>query len=580
MKRFLTILIVAAFSVQSVRAIETLRPEQLKPGMKGYGLSVFKGTDPERFEVEILGVLKNTFPKQDMILIQMSGAELEKHKTIAGMSGSPVYIDGKLIGALAYSWAFENDPVAGVTPIHNMMAELDQPPARTTSSSAPSLSSFVGTKRALPLQANAGLDLSYASPRPMLAPLSLGGLSPRIIDVISERFERLGLLPVAAGGVASDAGSAQKRASARIEPGSALGVALIRGDLSAVAVGTATYVDKNKILAFGHPFFQGGMVQAPAMLAEVHTILSSLARSFKMATAVAEVGAMVGDWQSCIVADTKQTARMIPVTVDVTNHDTGQQRSYAMDVIDNEAFSPFLVEIAIAEAIFTASGSSQDTTVRVALTAELGDGIVQVSNTFFNPSGGLIDPWALAPLMEVFSTPFGHPKVKRIAATVDAVQTRQTAEIKRAYFSKSQAERGESAQLNVVLKPFGKPEVTKTIEINVPAATDSMRVLAVTVMAGSEAPPDVAPPDSLKDFLEAIQRQHRSTDLVALVQTPSQGLQYRGKLLKKLPPSVLAVLEDSSTAGIATAADIQQLVVPTDWVLSGQATVRVPIRQE
>src|SRR2546422_10350010 len=109
----------------SVFAADTLRPEQLKPGMKGYGLSVFKGTTPERFEVEVLGVLKNALPKQDMILIRLSGANLEHHKVIAGMSGSPIYVEGKLIGALAYGWSFENDPLAGVTPIHNMLAQLD-----------------------------------------------------------------------------------------------------------------------------------------------------------------------------------------------------------------------------------------------------------------------------------------------------------------------------------------------------------------------------------------------------------------------------------------------------------------------
>src|SRR6266403_3860858 len=114
-------------AVLPARAVEMLRADQLKPGMKGYGLSVFKGTKPERFEVEVIGVLKNALPKQDMILIRMSGQDLEKHKVIAGMSGSPIYIDGKLIGALAYGWTFENEPLAGVTPIHNMMAQLSRP---------------------------------------------------------------------------------------------------------------------------------------------------------------------------------------------------------------------------------------------------------------------------------------------------------------------------------------------------------------------------------------------------------------------------------------------------------------------
>jgi hypothetical protein len=564
MNRFLLCLSLLASFAFSARAVETLRPEQLKPGMKGYGLSVFNGTKPERFEVEVLGVLKNAFPKQDMILIRMSGANLEKHKIIAGMSGSPIYIEDKLIGALAYGWAFENEPLAGVTPIHNMLAELDRKPG--------------GASPALPAPRSTLHD-DFAAPRPLLTPLSLGGFSPRVIELVSQKFERFGLLPIAAGSGSADS-SELRQPWARIEPGSALGVQLIRGDLNATAVGTATYVDKNKILAFGHPFFHAGHVDAPAVLAEVHTIMSSVAISFKLATGVAEVGSMVGDWQSCIVADTKVKAAMIPVSVEVVSPDTGHHERYAMEVINNEAISPLLVQIAIAEAIAVTSGSSQDTTVRVALEAELTDRTVRAADTFFNPVGGLLDFDALAPLVGMFNTPFGHPTVKRIVVNVDASLTRQTADIKRAYFSKSQVQRGEHVPLSVVLKPFGKPEVTKTIEIEVPAATDSMRELAVTVIAGATATADIAPPDSMSDFLDAIQKRHHSTDLVALVQSPTQGLQYRGKLLKRLPASALNVLDDSSRSDVINAADIQQLVLPTEWVLSGQANVRVPIRQE
>jgi hypothetical protein len=184
------------------------------------------------------------------------------------------------------------------------------------------------------------------------------------------------------------------------------------------------------------------------------------------------------------------------------------------------------------------------------------------------------------PLLAVFNTPFGNPTVKRIEVKLEAALARRTAEIKRAYFSKAQVERGETVPLTVVLKPFGQPEVTKTIPIDVPAATDTMRSLAVSVMAGANAPADVAPPDNLDDYLDAIQKRHRNTDLVALVQTPTQGMQYRGKLLKKLPPSVVGILEDSSSSDAMTAGDTLQLVEPTDWVLSGQTAVRVPIRQE
>ncbi len=573
--------------VNPARAVDTLRPEQLRPGMKGYGLSVFKGTRPERFGVEVIGVLKNALPKQDMILIRMSGADLEKHKVIAGMSGSPVYIDDKLIGALAYGWTFENEPLAGVTPIHNMMAQLTRPfvpPSTTTVSLSLARPSSTPAMFALPNAAFPQAADDVNTPHPLLTPLSLGGFSPRVIGQFAAKFAGSGMMPVAAGGAGS---AALPRRSGDIEAGGSIGVQLIRGDFSATAVGTATYIEKNRILAFGHPFFQGGSVQAPAVLAEVHTIMSSLERSFKMATPVAEIGSMVGDWQSCIVADAKMQAKMVPIRIDAANRDTGQSEHYDVEVMENQRFTPLLVIMAVAQTVSAASGSSQDTTAQISVSADLGptksDGLprtITVDDTFFSPGGGLLDMEALMPLIAMFNTPFGSPTVKHVAVKVEATLTRQTAEIKRAYFNKSEVERGEMAPLTVVLKPFGRPEVTKTILIQVPRATDTMHYLTVTAIAGGIAPADVAPPDSLDDYLDMIQKGHRNTDLVALMPTSSQGMQYHGKLLKKLPPSVVGILDDSSTSVVSAAADIQQLVEPTDWVLSGQATVRVPIRQE
>ncbi len=570
-----------------VLAGDTLQPEQLTPGMKGYGLSVFKGTKPERFEVEVIGVLHNALPKQDMILIRLSGADLEKHKVIAGMSGSPVYIDGKLIGALAYGWTFENDPLAGVTPIRNMMAELKRPvvaPSTINASVSLGRTSSMSAPFTMPRSTFAQAADDSGSPRPLLAPLSLGGFSSRVLEQFASKFSGLGMMPIAAGG--AGAGVLPRR-SGDMEPGGSIGVQLMRGDMDATAVGTTTYVDGNRILAFGHPFFQGGSVQAPAVLAEVHTIMSSVERSFKMASPVAEIGSMVGDWQSCIVADTKVQAHMIPISIDAANRDLGQSEHYDVEVMNNQAFTPQLVLMAIAQAVGAASGSSQDTTVRISVGAELAPvkaggsaRTVAVTNTFFSAAGGILNIEGLMPLLAMFNTPFGSPTVKHVDVRVDAQLTRQTADIKRVYFEKSELQRGEMASLKIVLKPFGQPEVTKSIPIEVPAGTDTLRYLVVTVVGGDSAPPDVAPPDSLDDFLDFIQKGHRNTDLVALTPTRGQGMQYHGKLLKKLPPSAVGILDDSSTGDIAAAADTTQLVEPTDWVLSGQATVRVPIRQE
>jgi hypothetical protein len=588
MTRLLSLFLLCLLGVlRPALAIDTLRPEQLQPGMKGYGLSVFQGTKPERFEVEIIGVLKNAMPKQDMILIRLSGADLEKHKVIAGMSGSPIYINDKLIGALAYGWTFENEPLAGVTPIHNMMEQLTRPfvpPSTITTSVSlgrPSSTPPMFAPPNAPFSRDAG---DFDAPHPLLAPLSLGGFSPRVIERFGSRFAGFGMMPVVAGGAGSEA---LPRRSGDIEPGGSIGVQLMRGDLNMTAVGTATYVEKNRILAFGHPFFGGGSVQAPAVLAEVHTIMSSMERSFKLATPIAEIGAMVGDWQSCIVADTKTQARMIPLTIDAINHDTGQAEHYDVEIMDNQTFTAQLVVAGVAQAVSAASGSSQDTTAQISVSAELGPTkaggsprTVAVTDTFFSAGGGFLDMEGFMPLVAMINTPYGSPTVKRLAVKVDAALRRQTAEIRRAYFDKSEVERGETVPLTIVLKPFGQPEITKTIPIPVPAATDSMHSLAVTIVSGDAAPTDAASPDSLDDYLDVIQKGHHNTDLVALMPTSSQGMQYRGKLLKKLPPSAVGILEDSSTGDMTPAADLQQLVEPTDWVLSGQATVRVPIRQE
>src|SRR5881628_1805658 len=195
MRTILSIGLLGFALLSGARAVEMLRPDQLKPGMKGYGLSVFKGTQPERFDVEVLGILKNALPKQDMILIRLSGAQLEKHKIIAGMSGSPIFIDGKLIGALAYGWSFENDPLAGVTPIHNMLAELDKKPGTPAGAASPLATGNFGT------------------PRPLVTPLALAGFSPRVVEMFADKFERLGLVPVAGGGSAGET-----RRTARLEP--------------------------------------------------------------------------------------------------------------------------------------------------------------------------------------------------------------------------------------------------------------------------------------------------------------------------------------------------------------------------
>ncbi len=563
-------------AVPATRGADTLAPNQLRPGMTGYGMSVFRGTEPERFQVEIIGVLPNALPQQDMILVRMSGANLEQHKIIAGMSGSPVYIDGKIIGAIAYGWTFENEPLAGVTPIHNMLAEIDQPMPRPQ---ARYRSGLPGTALAgLPSRPGLAppLQAELAAPQPLLTPLSLGGFSPDITSHFAGALRQFGLLPVNAGGSSVDPA---RRPVGKIVPGSALGIELIRGDLNAVGVGTATYVKGDRVVGFGHPLMLGGEVVAPAVQAEVHTVMSSLARSFKLASAVASAGAMIGDWQSAIVTDAGAAATMIPLEVDVRQHDTDREAAFKMEIVDHEILSPMLAQLALAQVIRSGASSSQDTMIELSLEILLENRTLELDNLYHLPTGGGIPIDALRELGRVFATPFGHPPVRQIRARATARHGRATAVIKGAYFNRADARAGDTVSLKVVVEPFESAESVITIPVTVPALPGSMQELAVVVLPGSRAPADAARPDSLATYLDAIVKQPRNTDLVAIVRQPTEGLEVRGQLLKNLPASARRVLDSGQMANVNRRTDLEHLVRPTDWVLSGHGTAQIKIRQ-
>ncbi len=578
MRRALILLLVGlATAVAESRTVDhTLAPHQLRPGMTGYGMSVFRGTEPERFAVEIIGVLPNALPKQDMILVRMSGANLEQHKIIAGMSGSPVYINDKMIGAVAYGWTFENEPLAGVTPIHNMLAEIDQPPPRPAARQQPARPGMASVGLASRPGLIPPLEQELAAPQRLLTPLSVGGFSPEIITHFAATFHDFGLIPVSAGGSAVDPA---RRPVGKIVPGSALGIELVRGDLNAVGVGTATYVKGDRVLGFGHPFLLGGEVVAPAVQAKVHTVMSSLARSFKLASAVAQVGAMIGDWQSCIVTDSKATASMIPVDVTAHGLDTDRSDRFRLEIIDNQMLSPVFAQMTLAQVIRNIVASTQDTMLEFDLEITLADRTVTLANTHYLPQGGRIPAGVLRQLGALFSTPFGHPPIRNIRATVTTRQARHTATILGAYFGQADARPGETVTLNVLLKPFDAPQRILKLPVTIPSSTGSLQQLTVAVVSGTQAPIDAAKPDSLATYLDAIEKQQRSTDLVAIIRQPTEGLQVRGHLLKNLPASARSVLDGQRIANVVRTPDLVHVVEPTDWVLSGHGMAQIKIKK-
>src|SRR6185312_4875340 len=339
----------APVTIAPPRHVSIMPLSEIRAGMKGYGLTVFQGLKPERFDIRVISVLHNFLPKQDIILVQSDDPRLIHSGIVAGMSGSPIYIEGRLAGALSYGWHFAKDPIAGVTPIESMMADLKRPlrgrlstpvaeaanepryqpragdGSRNDGTRGPdgrrSLDDVIASRHEVasrsPLLARLPLPALPEGAEPRLVrasvPLSLAGFGAAAFAELSHALEPFHVVPLQAGG----AGRGNAAGPSRFEDGGSIAVELIRGDVSAAGTGTVTRVEGDKVLAFGHPMFNVGEIYLPIASAEIHTFMSALSSSFKMASPLKELGSLIQDRQSGIIGDTSQRADMIPVHVRV-----------------------------------------------------------------------------------------------------------------------------------------------------------------------------------------------------------------------------------------------------------------------
>ncbi len=350
----------------------TIAPDAIKPGMEGYGLTVFEGTKPDRFHIKVIGVLHNFLPKQDLILIQSDDPRLIHSGIVAGMSGSPIFIntsDGdRLAGALAYGWHFAKDPIAGVTPIDNMLAAARTPLRgrdRTPASEA-ALDKPLPDERLAQAPRHRGLPLppplaDGEAPNLMRAavPLSVSGFGARAVGDLTDAFAPYHVVPMAAGGAAKPGVTGPTR----FEPGSAIAVELVRGeDMNVSGTGTVTWVDGDRVIAFGHPMFNVGEIYLPIATAEVHTFMSSISSSFKFASPAVEAGTLVQDRQAAIVGETGARADMIPVRVRVTSPGKAE-RVFRVEVVRHRFLTPLFTSTVVANAVQEAASDVADATI-------------------------------------------------------------------------------------------------------------------------------------------------------------------------------------------------------------------------
>jgi hypothetical protein len=608
----LAVAVLACLSaLPAAAATEILPLDQIRPGMTGIGRTVFEGTRVEDFKVQIIGVLENVGPKQSMILARLEGGPLEKTGVIAGMSGSPVFIDGKLIGAVAYGFPFSKETIAGITPIAEMI-EL-------TSTGGMTATRASSARLTLPLRAGqlaAPLDrdaltaalrrpgrsvtvepgalrgslppsLAGASLAPLSLPLVFSGFDPGTFDWARGLFAGLGFTPVLGTG----GGNTNKGPLPDLEPGSALGLSLIEGDMDLSVTGTITHIDQDRVYAFGHPFYNLGPTQFPMKKAYVYSVFPSLYQSWKISSPAADpVGTIDQDRTTAISGKLGKAPRMIPVTVKLETS-RGQERTFSMRMVEDELFTPVLAYVALASVLQGNERAFGTSTIRLDARLNLSGGRVVRLEDLFTQEQPAMQAAALvaAPLAYLMTNDFEKVSVEGVEIALSSLETVQTATLQRAWLERAGPVRpGATLPLKVVLRTYRGETRTETIPVTIPASAPAGAYTllvadgtAFTNVEQREMRQQFVPKD-LDQLVRAINGLRHNNHVYARLMRAEEGAIVGGEYMQSLPPSVLSVLGGSEQGGQVVPlrmAAVWEGELPTDYAVSGSRLITVNIER-
>ena len=558
--------------------------DQLRRGLVGVGLTVFQGARIDTFEAEVLGVLHNVFgPGRDIILARLSGGPLEHTGVIAGMSGSPVYIDGTLIGAVAYSFgAFSKEPIAGITPIAEMKAVLERPSDATSAVGGPD------TWMISEEDSNPDLtDLSLPEPgglKPVATPLTMSGFSPRVVSDLRQEFLRMGLLPVQGGGTADST-----LASGPFEPGAALGVQLVRGDWSVTGIGTLTYREGDRVIGFGHSMLFGGNTAMPMTSAFIHEVLPSQLLSFKLGAAAKPMGVILQDRAPGIAGIVGQEAEMIPTRVEVRS--PAGTKSFQMEILRNRDFTPLLMRAAVTNALISSEKLLGQATIRATSRIHLAEHPpLELSNIFSGPRAlGEAVLGVTSQLGRLIQNPFEFVRLEEVVFDLEVEEAIRAAHVESIRLRKARFQPGDKVHFTIVLHPYlGTPETIET-ELTIPAEARGGKLTLRVASAGTHriletkrAPGEHAVRD-FEHLIRLMSEEDKNDELIIDLLSSKRGVTVEGREVASLPPSVLSALRFSGHSGDVKR--VRQTVlyrkhVNTEYVLSGSQTVLIYVDRE
>jgi len=606
--------LVAGLPAQS----KTFPVSELKPGMVATGRTVFQGDQLEEFKAHILGVLHNSIgPRRDLILARLEGGPLANTGVIAGMSGSPVYIDGRLVGAVSYSLGeFAKEPLAGITPIEEMIADATLPDGQRRAqvpraqltlpvtqeglrdslrqafswarpfAESPADVSVIGTSTV-----NAGIATLL---RPISTPISFSGFDARAIDPLVSAFRDLGFMPVLAGAAqlgsqSSTASAPSGSSSAPLRPGDPIGVALMNGDLQVGATGTVTEVDGNRVYAFGHPFYGLGPTQFPMTRAHVITVLPSLSSSMKIASTGDVIGIVQQDRATTIAGTLGPGPSMIPISLTL-NSERGTRKNFSIGIVNDQLFTPLLAYVAILNTLTSyerQNGVGTYTLKGAARVKNHSDVAFEDLFTGDQPSTYAAAS-VVAPLNVLLRNAFEAVQFEGLNLEIEASETPRSATLERVWIDGTKAKPGAPVNLRILLRTYRGEEVTQSLPVQIPAnarGTVSIMVADAARLSQFEARELQVQPlqtTGVPQMIRVLNSARKNNRLYVRLVTRDGGAVVKGEPLAALPSSVLAVMESDRNGGSfrpLQSALLGEWEITAGYAVTGSKTLTLPLEE-
>lgn len=588
---------------RAAKPISTMPVSEIKPGMRGHAVTVFFGEQSDRFEIEVVDTIRNYLPKQDAVLFRSSDPRLEHSGIVGGMSGSPIFVEGKLVGALSYGWRFNKDPMGALTPISNMLevGELPYRPDVLPHPSGPRGRARAGGKawadqmlglatdplpaRRRPAELEEGLGLE-----PLPLPLTVAGFGPATARMLGDTF---GMIPVRGGSGPGGSDEAAAKGASPVanknwKPGDSVSVVLIRGDNSAASNGTVTWVSPKgeSLLAFGHSMFEDGPSNLPIADARVHTIINSVDRSVKMSSPLTIQGVMVQDRQPAISLRTDLRAPMIPVEVTMVGPDPDlPPRVYRNEVAFGVELTPNLMAGILAEAVDEAGRDATEVVVtlhhEIALDTSRGPLTLTLDEEVFF-SQGLVGrilgrSRGVLAVMAALDNQFEVATIRGSTHEIRMQYGSPVESIEHVRLLESEIHEGDVVRLAVTLRAFKGDTRELVVPLRIPDDAGGQEV-KIELVGGDGAVPYRPVPDSLETLLHTIEQTYPSRSLVATIYRQGEGLSTRHGLIEDMPESVLESLVDrGSTADPVRFKRMTRRVLPTDTIIEGQHTLKLDV---